>query len=228
MHTALSVQELGMVIERHDRPMPNAWMNIKPAAAVTPERNELLRCHVVPRQSERHDKTLAMQRIEQLAAIGMVIGAPDQRLLPLFRGAVGGRLFRPIAPGEEVAVAYSVVPSLKGLAFPPELEHSFGDASLIPGILVNRSPALCRPADDLDRDALWRVNEASVPLEGTIARCDERRLMDPPHACGRHVGDRRQIKIHNGPRSVDRPNHSMQRRLTLPPVLLSEAGAEQC
>src|ERR1700738_3781132 len=49
VHTALSVQELGMVIERHDRPMPNAWMNIKPAAAVTPERNELLRCHVVPR-----------------------------------------------------------------------------------------------------------------------------------------------------------------------------------
>src|ERR1700738_385555 len=131
VHTALSVQELGMVIERHDRPMPNAWMNIKPAAAVTPERNELIRCHVVPRQSERHDKTLAMQRIEQLAAIGMVIGTPDQRLLPLFRGAVGGRLFRPIAPGEQVAVAaYSVVPSVKGLAFPPELEHSFGDASL--------------------------------------------------------------------------------------------------
>src|SRR6202023_3314294 len=141
VHTALSVQELGMVIERHDRPMPNAWMNIKTAAAVTPERNELLRCHVVPRQSERHDKTLAMQRIEQLTAIGMVIGAPDQRLLPPFRGAVGGRLFRPIAPGEEVAVAYGVVAGVKGLAFPPELEHSFGDASLIARVLVDRSPA---------------------------------------------------------------------------------------
>jgi len=52
-------------------------MNIKPAAAVTPERDELLWRHIVARQSERHDKTLAMQRIEQLAAIGMVIGAPD-------------------------------------------------------------------------------------------------------------------------------------------------------
>src|ERR1700730_15695124 len=49
VHTALAIQQLRMVIERHDRPMPSAWMNIKPAAAVTPERNELLRCHVVPR-----------------------------------------------------------------------------------------------------------------------------------------------------------------------------------
>src|SRR5438045_3125323 len=78
--TALSVQEFGMLVERHDCPVPNVWMNIKPAAAVTPERDELLRCHIVPRQCERHDETLAMQRIEQLPAIGMVIGAPDQRL----------------------------------------------------------------------------------------------------------------------------------------------------
>jgi len=93
--SALSVQEFGLVVERHDRAVPNIWMNIKPAAAVTPERDELLWCHIVPRQGERHDETLVMQRIEQLAAIGMVIGAPDQRLLPQFCRAVGGRLFRP-------------------------------------------------------------------------------------------------------------------------------------
>ena len=93
--TALAVQELGMVVERHDRAVPDVRMDVEPAAAVTPERDELLRCHIVPRQGERHDETLAMQRIEQLAAIGMVIGAPDQRLLPQFCRAVGGRLFRP-------------------------------------------------------------------------------------------------------------------------------------
>ena len=32
---ALSVQQLGMVVERHDRPVPNIRMNIKPTAAVT-------------------------------------------------------------------------------------------------------------------------------------------------------------------------------------------------
>src|ERR1700719_30637 len=93
VYTALAVQELGMIVKRHDRPVPNVRMDIKPATAVTPERDEPLRCHIVPRQCERHDKTLAVQRIEELAAIGMVIGAPDQRLLPRSCRAVGGRLF---------------------------------------------------------------------------------------------------------------------------------------
>src|ERR1700747_2589322 len=51
MHTALSVQKLGMLVERHDRPVPNVWMNIEPAAAVTPERDELLWRHIVARRS---------------------------------------------------------------------------------------------------------------------------------------------------------------------------------
>src|SRR5690348_2675833 len=68
---ALSVQQLGMVVERDDRPVPDVRMDIEPAAAITPERNELLWPHIVPRQGERHDKTLAMQRIEQLTAVGM-------------------------------------------------------------------------------------------------------------------------------------------------------------
>jgi hypothetical protein len=54
---ALSVQELGTVIERHNRPVPNVRMYIKSAAAVTPETNELLWRHIVTRQGERHDET---------------------------------------------------------------------------------------------------------------------------------------------------------------------------
>src|SRR5437763_15826253 len=61
--TALSIQELRIILERHDRSVPNFRMNIEPAAAVTPERDELLWCHIVPRQGERHDETLVMQRI---------------------------------------------------------------------------------------------------------------------------------------------------------------------
>ena len=67
VYTALAVQELGTVVKRHDRSMPNVWMDIKAAAALTPERDELLWRHIVPRQCEWHDKTLAMQRIEAVS-----------------------------------------------------------------------------------------------------------------------------------------------------------------
>ncbi len=90
------------VVERHDRAVPDVRMDIEPAAAAAPERDEPLplRRHTVPRQGERHDETLAVQRIEQLAAVGVIIGAPDQSLLPQSCRAVGGRLFRPVAPRE--------------------------------------------------------------------------------------------------------------------------------
>ena len=47
MHAALSVQKLGIVVERHDRPVPNIRMNEKASAAVAPERDELLWRHIV-------------------------------------------------------------------------------------------------------------------------------------------------------------------------------------
>src|SRR5271165_536504 len=170
MDAALAIQELRMVVERHDRAVPDVRMDIEPAAAVTPERDEPFRCHIVPRHGKRHDETLAMQRIEQLASIWMIIGAPDQRAMTRFRRAAGCRLFRPVAPAEKVAIADGVVPSIEGLAFPPEFENTFGDTALIARIRVDRSRALRRPSDDLDREALWCVDEASIPLEAAIAR----------------------------------------------------------
>ena len=53
--TALSVQELGMVVERYDRAVPDVGMDVEPAAAVASEGDEPLRCHIVSRQGERHD-----------------------------------------------------------------------------------------------------------------------------------------------------------------------------
>ena len=72
MDTALTVQELRMVGDGHDCSMPYVWMEVEPAAAITPKRDEPLRCHVVARQGERHDEALAVQRTEELAAIGMI------------------------------------------------------------------------------------------------------------------------------------------------------------
>ena len=108
MDAALAIEELCMVVKRHDRTVPDIGMDIEPTAPVAPKRPEILRFHIVPRQCQRHDKTLAVQRIKQLAAIGVIIGPPDQRALTRSAWSLTRRLFRPVAPAEEVAVADGV------------------------------------------------------------------------------------------------------------------------
>jgi hypothetical protein len=107
MDAALPVEEPSFVVERDDGAVPNVRMNVEATAAVAPERDELFRCHVIARQGQRNDKALFMKRIEQLAAVGMVIGAPDQRLPPRPARALGCGFFRPIAPAEQITVALS-------------------------------------------------------------------------------------------------------------------------
>jgi len=77
-----------MVVEGHDRAMPDIRMDVEPSAAVTPETGEPLRSHIIPRQGKRHGETLAVQRPEQLTAIGVIIGAPDQRAATQLRWTV--------------------------------------------------------------------------------------------------------------------------------------------
>ena len=47
-----------------------------------------------------------------------------------------------------------------------------------------------RPTDDLDREALWRMDEASVPWRVSSLAREECRLTDTTHASGRHIRDR--------------------------------------
>jgi hypothetical protein len=91
----------------------------------------------------------------------------------------------------------------RGLTFPPEFEHSFHDAALIARILIDGSPPLSWPTDDPNRKALWRVDEAPISLEAMITCRDEWRLVTPPHAGGRHVGELRRVKVHAGWRFAD-------------------------
>ena len=37
MDTTLPIEKLGIVIERHDRPVPDIRMDVEPLVAVTPE-----------------------------------------------------------------------------------------------------------------------------------------------------------------------------------------------
>ena len=64
MNTALAIQELRMLVEGYDRPVPDVGVDVEPAAAVTPEGKEPVRGHIVPRHGKRHDEALGVQRAE--------------------------------------------------------------------------------------------------------------------------------------------------------------------
>src|ERR1700730_16643537 len=150
MDATLAVEEFRMIVERHDGAVPDVRVDVEATTAVAPEGYELLRSDVVSRQGERHDKALAIQRIKELAAIRVIVGAPDQRALAQSTGAAGCGLFRPCTPTEEIAVADGVVPGVERVALPAELEQSFGHPPLIARIVVDRSPPLGWPTHDLD------------------------------------------------------------------------------
>src|SRR6516162_1717769 len=198
---ALAIEELGMVVKRHDRAVPDVGMNIESAAPVAPKCPEMLRSHIVARQCQRHDETLTVQRIKQLAAIGVIIGPPDQRAVTRSARSLTRRLFRPVAPAKKVAVADGVVSGIKGFAFPPEFEQPRRDAALIARILVDRAPALGRPTDNLDRVGLRLADKAAVSLEALITGGDEGRFVRLAYPCRRHIGNLGWVKFHDSPHS---------------------------
>ena len=77
MDSALTVEEFRLVIQWHDRPVPNVRMEIESTIAVAPEADELIGRHIVPGQSERYHEAIAIERIEKLAAVRVIISAPD-------------------------------------------------------------------------------------------------------------------------------------------------------
>src|ERR1700730_16971516 len=203
MDATLAVEEFRMIVERHDGAVPDVRVDVEPATAVAPKGHELLRTDVVSRQGERHDKALAIQRIKELAAIRVIVGAPDQRTFAHSTGATRCGLFRPRAPAEEIAVADGVVPGVERVALPAELEQSFGHTALIARILVDRSPPLGRPANDLDREGFWFVDEAAVARQSVIACDDEGRHMNLPHTRRRHIGDLSKVGLHGDISPID-------------------------
>src|SRR5262249_2170257 len=139
---ALLVEEAAALGEREHALMPDLGMDVEAAAAVEIEGDELLRAKVIARHGERHDEGRPIQREEELAAIGMIIGVPEQQLGPL---AVQPRLRGPrglLRPAEEIGVAHRVVAAIEHLALPPEGEHALGGAALIARIAIHLAPTL--------------------------------------------------------------------------------------
>src|SRR6516162_8699716 len=198
MNPALPVEKFRVILMRHDGAMPDIRVDVEAPAAVAPEAGELLRRHVIAGQRQGHQEALAVQGKEQLPAIGMVIGPPDEGLLPLASRAAGGGLLRPVAPAEEIAVADRIVAGVESLALPPELEQAGGHAALIAGIEVDRPPALGRPAHDLDGKAFRLLDEAAIALEIILGGDNQGRLIYTPYARSGQIGDVLEIQFHGG------------------------------
>src|SRR6516162_440799 len=184
MDTALAVEQLSMVVDRDDGAAPDIGMDIEPALAVAPEGGELVGRYIVSRERERHHKALAMQRVEELTAVGMIVRPPDESALARHGHTVGSRLFGPSAPGEQVRVADRVVARVKRLALPPEFEQALGDSALVARIVVDRSPSLRRPPHDLYREGGRRLDQTAVAIQRCIVGSNQRGLVDSANAGG--------------------------------------------
>ena len=70
MDAPLPVEELGLIVQRYDRPMPNIGMQVQAASPFAPESQKLFRCYIVSRQRQRNDETLSGKWIEELPPSG--------------------------------------------------------------------------------------------------------------------------------------------------------------
>src|SRR5262249_21203996 len=157
-----------------------------------------------------------VERIEELPAVGVIVGAPDERALARPAARLAGGLLRPVAPAEEIAVAHRVIACVERLALPGELERAFGYAALVAGVAVDGTPALRRPRHDLDLEGVRLVDQAAVAGKTRRARDDERRVVDAAHAGRGHVGDGVWINVHGVSTSVRPWRRIMHRAGGLP------------
>ncbi len=194
--------------------MPDVGVDIEAAAAVEIERDELLRLQIVAGQGQGNDEGRGIQRKEELPAVGMIIGMPEQHARPVgIRLRLRG-LERILRPAQKILIAHGVVPPVENLAFPPEGEDTLGGAAFVPGADVDLAPALGRPAHDLDGMAVRIDHELAIAHQALRRRADERRL-DRPQA--RHNrGRRHDLGLFRIAHEVSSPGAAINRRIAWP------------
>ncbi len=178
--------------------VPDAGMDIEAPVALEPEGDEIVGLDPVARQRQRHHERAGGQREEHLAAIGMVVGVPQQHLLaPDGRRHFAG-LLRLAGEAQHVVVVDRVVAPSQHVAGPFELEDAFRGASLVAGAGIDRTAAQRRPAHDLDRPLIPVVDQFAIALQRLRRRFDQAQRKLRQHrqigAVGLQVG--RQIVGH--------------------------------
>ena len=77
----------------------------------------------------------------------------------------------PYSPAEETAVADGIVSGVQRLAFPAKFDQAFGYAALVARILIDWTPALGRPADDLDPEGFAVIDQTAITLKDAFCHC---------------------------------------------------------
>src|ERR1700722_103824 len=138
---SLAIEKRRFIVHGNDCAVPDIRVQIQAPGAIAPKADEFLRRDVIAGKRERYDETGAVHREEQLTAIGMIVGAPDQSAFTSVIRRRCGNLFRPIAPTEQVAVADGIVRRVERFSMPPKFEQSFGYTPLIARVGVDLTPA---------------------------------------------------------------------------------------
>ena len=60
VHPALAILEALVILDREDPLMPYVGVDVEAARAITPERDDLVRCQVVTRQRRGNDERLVL------------------------------------------------------------------------------------------------------------------------------------------------------------------------
>jgi hypothetical protein len=150
-------------------PLPQLTDNrvIRPVeslSAVDTETDELLRCHRITGQGQRHAEGSTVKREEQLSAVGMIVCVPQDHALRQV-GVVYARELCRLGIRQNVMAVDGFVAAVKDVASPFADEHAFGGSALVAGIRIDRSAALRGPADDFNGAVLGVVYQLTVALK---------------------------------------------------------------
>ncbi len=173
MHRALLVEEALAAGEGEDAFVPDVRMDVEALRAGEAKADEALRRDVVAGQRQRHVERPLIERKEQLAAIGVVVGVPQDHA-PRRIGVIGARDFRRFAVAEDVVAADGFVAAVEDVALPFAHEHALGRAALVAGVGVDRTAAACRPANDLDPARRGIVDQAPIAEQALGRGVDDR------------------------------------------------------
>src|SRR6266404_602769 len=172
---ALLVEEAAVVPDRKHAFVPDLGMDVDAEAAVGPEGEKILGLQVVARPGHRHDEGLAVERPEELAAVGMVVAMPQEHAALVQRHAFGCTL-RQVAEADDVMAAHRLVAAEQLVAAPFAGEDAFGRARLVAGAGVELPPAAGRPGHDLDAVRVRIVHDLAIAFQRLPGGANDRRF----------------------------------------------------
>ena len=173
MDLALLVEEASGGRHREDALVPDAGMDVDAEAAVGPQGDEGLGLEIVAGLGHRHDERLAVERPEQLAAVGMVVAMPQQDAIAGERDA-GHGLLRQLAEADDVMASHRLVAPDQLVAAPFAGEGALGGAALDAGAGVEPPPAGEWPRHDLDLVPLGIAHDLAVAPDRLAGGADHR------------------------------------------------------